>query len=239
MLPGFGRLPLRLPCCALNGLLPGFGGRGMPMPWLDANGLLPGRGPEGLGAPGLAAPGFGAEPPGFGASDPGFGAEPLDLGAVPPGFGAEDPLFGGVPPGFGAVLPGLGGEDGFASPVSAAGFADFAGGFGPGFAPGFGALLFFSAAPDDWASPLWVTPSASSAAFTFRATGGATADELALTNSPISFSLARTTLLSTPISEAISCTRGFATFLLSGFTPDRREPKLSDGPHFEPLISYP
>src|SRR5690606_28031852 len=70
----------------------------------------------------------------------------------------------------------------------------------------------------------FATPSASSAALPFRATGGAIAEEGALTNSPISFSLARTTLLSTPSSVAISCTRGFATFLLSGSTPDRREP---------------
>lgn len=222
MLPGFGRFPGRLPCEGLNGLLPGFGGRGIPMPWLDAKGLLPGRGPEGFGAPGFApgfaAPGFGADPPGFGAAAPGLGGVLPGFGAVAPGFGAEDPAFGAVPPGFG-------GDDGFVSAAfSAAGFAVFAAGFGPGFAPGFGALDFFSVSLLAWALPPWVTPSASRAAFTFRATGGATADELALTNSPISFSLARTTLLSTPISEAISCTRGFATFLLSGFTPDRREP---------------
>src|SRR3546814_15438297 len=44
-------------------------------------------------------------------------------------------------------------------------------------------------------------------------------DEGPLTNSPSSFSFARATLLSTPSSEAISCTRGFATILLSGGLP--------------------
>jgi hypothetical protein len=50
-----------------------------------------------------------------------------------------------------------------------------------------------------------------------------------LTNSPSSFSFARATLLSTPSSEAISCTRGFATILLSGVYPDRADRYLRTG----------
>jgi hypothetical protein len=49
-----------------------------------------------------------------------------------------------------------------------------------------------------------------------RATGGSIVDEALVTNSPISFNLARTTLLSIPSCFANSCTRTFATFLLRG-----------------------
>ncbi len=45
-------------------------------------------------------------------------------------------------------------------------------------------------------------------------TGGSTVDDADLTNSPISLSLARTTLLSTPNSLASSWTRTFATLFL-------------------------
>ena len=45
-------------------------------------------------------------------------------------------------------------------------------------------------------------------------TGGSTVDDADLTNSPISLSLARTTLLSTPSSLASSWTRTLATLLL-------------------------
>ncbi len=59
---------------------------------------------------------------------------------------------------------------------------------------------------------------------TRRATGGSTVEEAALTNSPWSLSQARITLEVTllPVgssSLASSCTRGLATFLLSGYPP--------------------
>ena len=83
-------------------------------------------------------------------------------------------------------------------------------------------------------------PSASSAAFSLRATGGSMVDEGLLTNSPISLSLARAILLSTPSSAAISCTRGLQPqFSCLGSTPDRGGPLVADGTHFEPLISCP
>ncbi len=70
------------------------------------------------------------------------------------------------------------------------------------------------------APPSRRSPSASRAARSLRATGGSMVDEGPLTNSPSSLSFARAILLSTPSSDAISCTRGLAaTILLSGSTP--------------------
>jgi len=60
-----------------------------------------------------------------------------------------------------------------------------------------------------------------------------------LTNSPSSFSFARATLLSTPSSDAISCTRGFATILLSEVSPTQGRPLVADGSHFEPFTLFP
>jgi hypothetical protein len=48
-----------------------------------------------------------------------------------------------------------------------------------------------------------------------RTTGASTVDDAERTNSPISWSFARTTLLSMPSCFANSCTRTFDTFLLS------------------------
>ncbi|OUE22829.1 hypothetical protein BFL36_08955 [Clavibacter michiganensis] len=120
-------------------------------------------------------------------------------------------------------------------------------GCGPGVGrpPGFGAdERLPGRGADDGAAAgaaAWpVTPAASSAALSLRATGGSMLDDGPLTNSPISLSLASAVLLSTPISAAISCTRGFATVLLSGGPlPGRRGPLVLDGSHFEPLISCP
>ena len=70
-----------------------------------------------------------------------------------------------------------------------------------------------------------LAPSACSAALSLRATGGSMLDDGPLTNSPSSLSFASATLLSTPSSLAISCTRGFAaTILLFGTRPSRGEP---------------
>ncbi|OUE29458.1 hypothetical protein BFL35_15135 [Clavibacter michiganensis] len=133
------------------------------------------------------------------------------------------------------------------SDASGAGDSGAAVGCGPGVGrpPGFGAD---ERAPgrgaDDGvaagAVACPVTPAASRAALSLRATGGSMLDDGPLTNSPISLSLASAVLLSTPISAAISCTRGFATVLLSGGPlPGRRGPLVLDGSHFEPLISCP
>lgn len=67
-------------------------------------------------------------------------------------------------------------------------------------------------------------PSVANAARSLRATGGSMLDDGPLTNSPISLSFAKATLLSMPSSEATSCTRGFAaTFLLSGGLPSQAD----------------
>ena len=76
---------------------------------------------------------------------------------------------------------------------------------------------FFAAG---FSSATGLAPSASRAARSFRATGGSIVDEGPLTNSPSSFSFSSASLLDTPNSLAISCTRGFpATSLLSGPAP--------------------
>jgi hypothetical protein len=77
-----------------------------------------------------------------------------------------------------------------------------AGGWGVGDGAAFFAagLAAFSSAPKVSANLL--------------TTGGSTVDDADLTNSPISLSLARTTLLSTPSSLASSWTRTLATLLL-------------------------
>jgi hypothetical protein len=151
--------------------------------------------------------------PGRGA--PGFGAPLSDASA----FSAD---------GAGALGAGAAGAAG----ASAAGFSSAAG-FGPGLGPGVGALGPGLAADDDaagfaagFSSALGlIAPSASMAARSLRATGGSIVEEGLLTNSPSSFSFASATLLSTPSSAAISCTRGLpATILLSeSVHPDRAD----------------
>ncbi len=175
------------------------------MPWLEANGLLPGRGaPPGRGADGAAGPGVGA-------------------GAPPPGVAGASDVAGaaGV-----AAASAAAGAAGVAGPgTGAAGFA------GPGRAPVVGRAAAAGVAGDAGAgaAALLPAPSASRAVRSFRATGGAIVDEGLLTYSPSSFSFARATFESTPSSEAISCTRGFATFLLSGVHPDRVDRYLRTG----------
>jgi hypothetical protein len=91
--------------------------------------------------------------------------------------------------------------------VGAAGAAGAAAGAGVGVAAGAGAL----AAADFFAG----AGAAGMASRSRRATGGSIVDEADLTNSPISLSLFRTSLLVTPSSFASSWTRTFDTSLLS------------------------
>ena len=72
-------------------------------------------------------------------------------------------------------------------------------------------------------------PLAFSCSRSLRTTGGSTVDDADRTNSPSSWSLVMTTLLSTPSSLASSYTRTFATSLLSRPEPDRRGPSLQLG----------
>ena len=210
---GLGVRPI--PCDDAKGLLPGRGPAGfaVPIPCDGAKGLFPGRAaPAGFGGSGLSAAGFSAA--GFSAA----------------GFAAASPASTAVS----AAAAGALTSAGVWTPASGAA-AFSAAGFVAAFAGAFAAAGFSGAG-----SGFLTTPSASRAARSLRATGGAMLDAEDLTNSPSSCSFARATLLSTPSSAAISCTRGFATILLSRVhAQDRREPLLVDGSHFEPLIFCP
>lgn len=180
------------------------------MPCDDANGLLPGRAPPGRG--GALGPGLGAPAPGVGAWEPGLGGDDGVAGlAAGAGVVAEGADAAGAAAGAagaaGFAGPGVGPEG--RAPGVAAGRA------GPGRAPDAGRAAGAAGLASEDPEEL----SAARAARSLRATGGAMVDEGLLTYSPSSFSFARATLLSTPISEAISCTRGFATILLSEGPP--------------------
>lgn len=210
----------------------------MPVEPPDVKGLLPGRGPAereppGLGAAGRGAPGFGA--PGLAAAglaappEPGAGrcaGGGVNSGLAGPGRGAEAPGLGaGVePPGLGALLVGSsaaglgpGRGPGVAPGFGAAGAAGVAGGVAdaPGLgAPGLGADAFFGAAGFAAGFLVPVAPPAPNASVSLRTTGASIVEDAERTNSPNSWSLAMTTLLSTPSSLASSYTRTLATSLL-------------------------
>ena len=171
----------------------------------------------GAGLGGLAPAG----PPGLGAA---FG-EPDGTAAPPEGWA-------GLAPGLGAArpLPGTAGlaagADGAAGAPGAAGLAGLAPGPGRAAAGAEGAAPAPSPPVSVFLAPPGAAPSAMEAkcSRTRRATGGSTVEEAALTNSPWSLSQARITLEVTFLPEgssslASSCTRGLATFLLSGYPP--------------------
>lgn len=88
--------------------------------------------------------------------------------------------------------------------------------------------LLSTAGAEGAAAGAVVAPAASIVARSRRATGASMVLDADLTNSPISFSLASTVLLSTPSSFASSCTRGLpATALLIS-----RSAGSPAGPHF-------
>jgi hypothetical protein len=203
--------------------------------------------------PGFGAPGFGAAAPGlapgraccawspescwFGA---GVGVGVTAERAAGLAAGASVDFAAGFAAGF-AAAPGFGpGVEGRAAGRAAPGFGAFEPEAGLG-APGFGAEPFDSDAAGAADS---AEPPASARRFSSsrsrRATGGSTLDEAVLTNSPISCRVASATLDSTPISAAISCTRGFATVLLiRGSTPRVGADQLAVVPHREPLMIGP
>ena len=165
--------------------------------------MLPGRAPpRGAGAAGLGAAGLAA------SAGAGLAAGLAGLGAgLAAGLGSSATgALGALGPGLGAagLAPSTLGA-GLAAGLGAAGLAAF-------LAPGLGASLLAFLAP----SPSTIGAKCSR---TRRATGGSTALEAALTNSPWSFSQARMILLVTFLPEgssslASSCTRGLATILL-------------------------
>ncbi|CAM5604087.1 hypothetical protein SNARM312S_06461 [Streptomyces narbonensis] len=241
----------------VKGLLPGRGpagrappgrgapwpcGRGAPWPWPCGRGAPwpgragrspvgrgpwaapPGRGPAagadggavnsgaaGAGVTGLGA-GFG---PGRGPEAAGAGEGVLLAGAAGvTGAGAA----GAAGAGLGAGAPGLGA----AGRAAAAGAGAAGEGVALRGAPGFAAVL--PALP----------PGPCSASVNLRTTGASIVEDADRTNSPSSWSLAMTTLLSTPNSLASSYTRTLATSLLLG--PVTAGPSLLHGRTHRVLI---
>src|SRR5690349_6827714 len=113
--------------------------------------------------------------------------------------------------------PGDGAGDVGALGAPAAGAAGRRGGCGRALVGGAGRTAAGAGAPDaDGAGAAAGAEPASRAPRSRRATGASTVLDADLTNSPISLSLARTVLLSTPSSLASSCTRALpATALLT------------------------
>jgi len=203
-----------------------------PMPCVDENGLLPGRGAPGRAPPppGRGAPGRAAVSPADAAA--GFSSAGADFGA---GFGPG--LGPGRAPGVAAFAAGAAGASaagasaagaaagfsgaGAGAAASGAGFSAAGAAFGAGFGWGLGVAdlaagaAFAAGLSAGAASP---PPAARSSPPNWSVnrftTGGSTVEDADLTNSPISLSLARTTLLSTPSSLASSWTRTLATLLL-------------------------
>ena len=195
------------------------------MPWEDAKGLLPGRAP-----PGRAA---GRSPPGFG---PAAGLPCAAAGFSAAGFAA---------PGLGAAEDAA--SSAFSAPLAFGAFSfspAFAASAAPGFAapglaaPGFAAADFAASLPDVF---LGVSPAgAGNSSRRRRATGASMVDEAERTNSPMSCSFCRTTLLGCPSSFASSWTRTFATILLSRSAREEgRGPLAPVGAHARVLIGCP
>ena len=163
------------------------------MPVLPPKGLFPGRGPAGRGMPGCGPTGRPA----------GISAATSVVAAATTGAGTSTAA-GGVGGGVSIVGATSAADAGDCVSWSAGGAVDF-------FAVVFLAVAFLTGAS--------LGAGAGIASLSLRTTGASTVDEADFTNSPSSWSLARTTLLSTPSSFASSCTRTFDTILLSWSGP--------------------
>lgn len=158
---------------------------------------------SGVVGAGEAGAGFGAAA-GFG---PGVGRGP---GAGVEGFSAAAGLGAGVgAPGFGAAGRAPSARGAGEVPCAAEGAGDAGAGFG---AAGEGAAL--RGAPGLAAVLPALPPGPCKASVNLRTTGASIVEDAERTNSPSSWSLAMTTLLSTPNSLASSYTRTLATSLL-------------------------
>ena len=200
---------------------PGRGAGRRPMPWVDANGLLPGRGAPGRpGPPGVPPDADrGCRTRGRGrllvSRGRGLGGRGLGAGATAAGsrLRPRAPLGGrrgpGRGPGGGRGPGSLGGRRG---PASGRGCRRCRrlGGAAAGASGAWAASVAVAAGAfgQAWRAPSW-PPSSPPPAHPGAQLGpvlvgeplddgGFEADEAALTNSPISFSFVRTTLLSTP-----------------------------------------
>ena len=211
----------------------GRGGRPGVGPWLTPKGLLPGprgrprgqagragllpagrgrtrgraRGRAGRRGAGRARPAGGRPASGPGGRA-GGGRRPLGRAGPAPGSAGPAGPAGPERPNGRTRLGAAGGRSG-RPPWPPAGGPGRGPGPGaparrPGRGPGVGAP-----------SPVGLPAAGGNASLSRRATGGSIVEDALLTNSPISLSLARTTLLSTPSSFASSCTRALpATGLL-------------------------
>src|SRR5581483_8609305 len=201
----------------------------------EVKGLLPGRGPAGRG-PGVGrGPGAGADgrlgAAGASLCWAGAGAENSAAGAAGRGAGAGV-CSAGAAAGRGAGAgrgPGVGrgpgaGAAGRAAPPGVAGRAVGAAGLrGAGLG-------------EDPAPPLAEPFPLLNAFSSFRTTGASMVEDAERTNSPSSWSLAITTLLSTPNSLASSSTRTLATSLLLGPGWSSAGPSLLHGRTHRVLI---
>jgi hypothetical protein len=201
----------------------GRAGRERPIPCEGANGLFPGR-----GVPGRRPPGAPGSPP----VEPGRGRGAVVGCSAVRAAGAACPGARGTPGrgtavGWGPVGWGRVGATGGAAGADAAGAMGVAGVAGAGGAAAVGAVGAVAAgtstgtsattAADGACSPsaflaaaflagAFLTGGGSLASFSLRrlSTGASTVDEADRTNSPMSFSMLRTVLLSTPSSFASS-----------------------------------
>ncbi len=223
--------PGRPPCCGARpsggrgpaGPVPsgtGRAGRERPIPCEGANGLFPGR-----GVPGRRPPGAPGSPP----VEPGRGRGAVVGCSAVRAAGAACPGARGTPGrgtavGWGPVGWGPVGATGGAAGADAAGAMGVAGAAGAGGAAAVGAVAAgtstgtsAAAVADVACSPsaflaaaflagAFLTGGGSLASFSLRrlSTGASTVDEADRTNSPMSFSMLRTVLLSTPSSFASS-----------------------------------
>src|SRR5580698_1791486 len=227
----------------LNGLLPGRGpGRGGPGTPADGRGAPPGLGAPEPGAPEPGAPEPGAPEPGRGAFGLGApcGAVPepsaagcCALGAVSlaaagaSAWGCGNGT-GGLPgdpsaprSAAGAVAAGLAGSTAAGAGLTSAAGATGAAGLRPLVAPcpsSAAATAGATGAAAERPPAVWLARAclgcwAANASLSLRTTGASIVEDADRTNSPISWSLAMTALLSTPNSFASSYTRTFATAL--------------------------
>jgi hypothetical protein len=206
----------------------GRAGRERPIPCDGANGLFPGRGVPGRRPPG--APGSPPVEPGRGRGAVVGCSAVRAAGAACPGARGtpgRGTAVGWGPVGWGPVGWGRVGATGGAAGADAAGAMGVAGAAGAGGAAAVGAVgavaagtstgTSAAAATDGACSPsaflaaaflagAFLTGGGSLASFSLRrlSTGASTVDEADRTNSPMSFSMLRTVLLSTPSSFASS-----------------------------------
>jgi len=228
----------------LNGLLPGRGpGRGGPGTPADGRGAPPGLGAPEPGAPepGRGAFGRGAlcdavpEPSAAGCCT--LGAVSLAAaGASAWGCGNGTGGLPGDPSAAGAVAAGLAGSTAAGAGLASAAGATGAAGLRPLVAPCPSSAATTAGAtgaaaerpPAAWLARACLGCWAANASLSLRTTGASIVEDADRTNSPISWSLAMTALLSTPNSLASSYTRTFATALpLLG--PDSPDPSAGRG----------